>query len=88
MMATKPVFKMLNLCAELLPKKISLVLKSTSQESSMDIVTGYGLGGRGSIPGKGKIFLLPQRPDRLWCPPILLCSWYGGSLPKVKAVGA
>jgi hypothetical protein len=28
--------------------------------------TGYGLGGRGSIPGMGKrIFHTPRRPDRL-----------------------
>jgi hypothetical protein len=88
MMATKTVFKMLNLCAELLPKKISLILKSTSQNSSVDIVTGYGLG-RGSIPGKGKIFLYSHSVHTdSGVSPILLSSGYMGSLPKVKAAGA
>jgi hypothetical protein len=27
-------------------------------DSSVDLATGYGLDGRGSIPGRGKIFFL------------------------------
>jgi hypothetical protein len=36
--------------------------------------TGYGLDGRGSIPGKGKRFFCS--PDRLWKPPSLLFSGF------------
>jgi hypothetical protein len=43
----------------------------------VSIVTAYGLGCRGSIPDRGRGFLLyPLRPDRLWGPPSLL---YRGS---------
>jgi hypothetical protein len=38
---------------------------------------GYGLDDRSSIPGRGKGFLSsPQRPDRLWDPPIILHNLY------------
>jgi hypothetical protein len=46
-----------------------LVCKLNSQDRLLGIATGYGLDGRGSIPGKGKIFSSAQRPDRLWGPP-------------------
>jgi hypothetical protein len=33
----------------------------------LSIATGYGLGGRSSIPCRGKrFFSAPQRPDRFW----------------------
>jgi hypothetical protein len=45
------------------------------RDSSVDIVKGYGLDGRDSIPGKGKIFFFtPHRPDRLWGPPSLVSN--------------
>jgi hypothetical protein len=41
----------------------------TKQDSSVDIVPGYGPDSRGLIPGQGKGFLSsPQCPDRLWGP--------------------
>jgi hypothetical protein len=50
---------------------------------------GYGLDGRGSIPGSGmRSFSTPQYPDRFWGPPSFLFSGYGGSLPGGKAVWA
>jgi hypothetical protein len=52
-----------------------LLLKS--RDISVGIVTGYGLDGRGSIPGRGKIFLFsiasrpvlrPTQPPIKWVP--------------------
>jgi hypothetical protein len=67
----------------------SVVLLATSSfilDSSVGIGTGYGVDGRGSIPGKGKRFVSsPQCPDRLWGPPILLCYGYRGRFPGGKA---
>jgi hypothetical protein len=38
-----------------------------SRDSSDSIVTSYGLHGRGSIPGMGKMyFSFPQHPHQLW----------------------
>jgi hypothetical protein len=46
-----------------------------SRDSSVGIAIGYGLDGRGSIPGEGnRFFFSAQRPDRLWGPPSLLCN--------------
>jgi hypothetical protein len=54
-----------------------------SRDSSVDIATGYGLDGRGSIPGKSKIFVsTPQRLDRLWDPPSFLINGYRGLFPR------
>jgi len=38
----------------------------------------YGMGCRGSLPGRGndRIFSLPPHPDHLWSPLILLFSGY------------
>jgi hypothetical protein len=53
----------------------------TSRDSSVGISTGFELGGRGWIPGRGKKFLFSsQCPDRLWGPPSLLSNWYRGAL--------
>jgi hypothetical protein len=50
--------------------------------SSVGIVTGYGLDGLGSIPGRGKIFFSsPQDPDRIWGPPSLLFIGYRKLFP-------
>jgi hypothetical protein len=49
----------------------------------LGIETGYGLDGRGSIPGRGKrFFFTPWLPDRLWGPTNLLYSWDGRLFPS------
>jgi hypothetical protein len=63
--------------------------KMRSRDSSVGTATGYGLDGRGSIPGRGKIFLLSTVSI-----PVLRSnqSSYpmgtGGSFRGVKAAGA
>jgi len=47
--------------------------------------TRYGLGGRGSNPGGGEIFL--THPDRPCGPPSLLYIGYWVSFPGVKRPG-
>jgi hypothetical protein len=45
--------------------------------SSVDVATGHGLDGWGSIPDKGKRFVsVLQRPDWIWDPPGLLFNWH------------
>jgi hypothetical protein len=59
-----------------------------SQDSSVNIKTGYGLDGRGSIPGRGKrFFCFPQRPDGLWSPPRFLYIGKVASFRGGKAAG-
>jgi hypothetical protein len=61
---------------------------SGSWDRSDDTATCYGLDSRGSIPGRGKLFLFyPQRPDWLWGPPNLLFNGYRGSFPGLKRPG-
>jgi hypothetical protein len=48
-----------------------------SRDSSVAIVTGYGLDSPGSIPGSARFFSSPQR---LWGPPSLLFNEYRGAL--------
>jgi hypothetical protein len=61
-------------------KTVSVHCRCGSLDSSVDIVTGYGLDGRGSIPGSGKIFLFsagsgltlgPTQPPIQWVPRII-----------------
>jgi hypothetical protein len=48
-----------------------------NRDSSVGIAMGYGLDGRGLIPGKGKrFFSTPQLLNRLWGPPNLLSNGY------------
>jgi hypothetical protein len=48
---------------------------------------GYGLGERGSIPGKGKrFFSTPQRLDRLWVPTSFLPNGHRGLFPRGQRV--
>jgi hypothetical protein len=55
----------------------------------LHIAMGYGMGGRGSTPGRPKIFLYsPKFPHQLWGPPNLLSKWVPGALsPGGKAAG-
>jgi hypothetical protein len=54
-----------------------LYLKICSLNNSIGIVTGYELEGRALIPSRDKrIFFIPQRPDRLWCPLNFLSNGY------------
>jgi hypothetical protein len=54
-----------------------------SQDIPVDIATGYGLDGQGSISGRGKrFFSTPQHPGQLRGPPSLLSNWYWGCWEK------
>jgi hypothetical protein len=53
----------------------------TRRDSSIGIATGYELGDRGSIPGRGKRLSIPERSDRLWGPPSLLSNGYQKFFP-------
>jgi hypothetical protein len=50
------------------------LLRNIQATCSVDIATGYGLGGPGSKPGGGKIF--GTCPDRSWGSPSLLYNGY------------
>jgi hypothetical protein len=62
-----------------------LLLISRSHDSSVDITTGYGLDGRGSIAGKGKTSLLHSVQTDSGALP----AWYqmgnGGTFPGSEA---
>jgi hypothetical protein len=52
-----------------------------SRDSSVGVATSYGPDGRGSIPGRGKIFFFtPQLPDRISGTPSLLANGYRGDI--------
>jgi hypothetical protein len=58
-------------------RKSQILVSYLSWDSLVRIATGYGLDGRGSIPGKGKRFIsCPQCPDRLCRPPRHLSYGY------------
>jgi hypothetical protein len=56
---------------------------SSSWDSAVGIVSGYGLDGRGirvRVPIRAKFFSSPCHPDQFWDPPSLLSNGYWGSL--------
>jgi hypothetical protein len=62
-----------------------------NRDSSVGIAVGYGLDDRGSrirFPAGAGNFLFTTRPERLWCPPMLLSNGISGSFPEGKAAGA
>jgi hypothetical protein len=60
-----------------------------NRDSSVDIVTGYGLHRRDSIRDRGKKFLYtPRQPDHLLGPAILMSSGYWGYFFGSKADGS
>jgi hypothetical protein len=77
-----------------LPSRASPLHQSPVQRHVLMFSSGYlsrysyGLDGPGSIPGSVRFFSLPQRQDRVWGPPSLLCGWYRELFPRGKAVGS
>jgi hypothetical protein len=55
-------------------------LLTCSWDSSVGIVTGYGLDSPGLIPGSARFFSSPQHPYQLWGSPSLLSNGYWGLL--------
>jgi hypothetical protein len=53
----------------------------------MHIKLSHGLENRGSIPGRGRFFSSPPRPDRLWGPSSISFNGYGALSPKLKRPG-
>jgi hypothetical protein len=56
-----------------------------SRDSSVSIVTGYGLHDQGfgvRVPVGARIFISPRRPDRLWGPSNLLSNGYRRLFPR------
>jgi hypothetical protein len=65
------------------------ITMNVNRDSTIDIAMGYGLDGRGSIPGRGRDFLYStaSRPSlEPTQPPIQRGT--GGSFPGSKAAGA
>jgi hypothetical protein len=64
-------------------RKYSLKSRSDISSWSRGIPTRYGLGGWGSILGRGKKFVFtPQHPDSLWGTASPLSSGYRRTLPR------
>jgi hypothetical protein len=57
------------------------------RDSSVSIVTGYGLDSRDSIPCRGDFCSSSKRADRLWGPHSILYNRYNGCFPGVKRAG-
>jgi hypothetical protein len=58
---------------------------NVSQDGLLGTATGYGLDGRGSIPGRSKrFFSIPQRSDLALGPTQPLIQWAPGAFPGVK----
>jgi hypothetical protein len=56
-----------------------------SRDSVVGIATGYRLDDRGirvRVLAGSRMFYYSRRPDRLWCPPSLLCSGYRRLFPR------
>jgi hypothetical protein len=67
---------------------VHLFFKTRSQDSSVGIATGYGLDGRGSNPGRGKIFLFSTASRPALRPTQPLIQWVLEALsPGVKRPG-
>jgi hypothetical protein len=59
-----------------------IILHKRSLDSSVGIVTSFGLKDRSSVSGRSKrFFSTPQRPDLLWDPTSLVSNRYRGPLP-------
>ena len=65
-------------------QKLDIHIYRVGRDSSVGIVTCYGLDGQRSIPGGGEVFR--TRPDRPWGPPSLLYNGYR-VFPGVKRPG-
>jgi hypothetical protein len=61
-------------------------LTMVSRDSSVGTATGWTAGVR--FPARLRFFSSPQRPDRLWSPPILLSNGRRGLFSRGKAAGA
>jgi hypothetical protein len=55
------------------------------RDSSVGLVTGYGIDGLGSIPSRAILFFSPQRPDRLWGPSSLLSNTCRSPFPQTQS---
>jgi hypothetical protein len=68
-----------------LPGYSKIKVMEWSRDGSVVIAKGYRMGGRCSIPGRGKrLFSIPFRLDRLWSPASLLNNGYRGLFPRDK----
>jgi hypothetical protein len=63
---------------------LMIVFSDWNRDSSVSIVTSYGLDDRWvgiRVPARSRIFSSPPCPDRCWDPPKLLPNGYGGRFP-------
>jgi hypothetical protein len=72
-------------------KNLCSFMPERSLDSSVGIVTDYGLDDREvgvRVPEGSKVFSSPNCPDQLWGSPNLISNGYQGLFPGVKAAGA